>query len=56
MLIRSGGNAKSYLGIVLSVIEMNGTSKEYKEEYEVDNDIALSTLYRTLSFYQEIVM
>ena len=35
---------------------MTKASKEYKERYEVDSDIALSTLYRTLSFYQETVM
>ena len=44
MLIRCGGSAASYLDIVLSVIEMTGANKEYKEGAGVDSDIALSTL------------
>ena len=44
MLIRCGGSHKSYLDIALSVTQMIGTSKEFKEGYEVDSDIALSTL------------
>ena len=43
-VVASEWSAKSYLDIVLCVTQMTGTSKEYKEGYEVDNDIALSTL------------
>ena len=51
----SGGSPKSYLDIVLSVTQMTGASKEYKEGYEVDNDIDSSTLYRTLSFTKKLL-
>ena len=49
----SEGNAKNYLNLMLSLIESTGVNKEYKEGYELSHDIAPSSLYTTLSFYQE---
>ena len=46
----SGGNAKSYLDLLLM---MQQEKNEYKEGYTFSHDIAPSTLYTTLSFYQE---
>ena len=37
------GSHKSYLGLVLSVTQMTGASKEYKKGYKVDSDIDSST-------------